>query len=353
MSKPDLLAAVEASHDLKCGSDVWMKQLVDALRPSLDRGLGIFGWCYDARDFRNLKFSNPVFVGTPEKLPEALVGIVNDPSGDVQLTERHYSTPAGSFSASLGLAFTSFQPWRNHAYPIGVKDLLVINAIDPNRQGCAISAPRASRSSVSPARVALLARVAAHIAAAHRLRRRADGVSPATKIEAVLRPSGKLDHAEGSARDRACRIALEEAVRAAERARGRLRRLDPHEAMDSWKAMVQGRWSIVDQFENDGRRYLVAYVNRPIAPRVASLSMLERTVISWAALGHSNKLIAYELGVSASTIAVGLRRAKQKLGVSNTVNLVRLYATLRARPVEVESPFGALDAHAKPRESGP
>jgi hypothetical protein len=95
MPKPDLLSAVEASHDLKSPADVWMKQVVEALRPSLDRGLGIFGWTYDARDFGDLKFSNPVFLGTPERLPEALVGIVNDPNADVQLTEKHYSTPAG------------------------------------------------------------------------------------------------------------------------------------------------------------------------------------------------------------------------------------------------------------------
>jgi DNA-binding CsgD family transcriptional regulator len=337
VTKADLLSAVEASHDMKCSSAAWMKQVVESLQPSLDRGLGVFGWCYDARDFANIKFADAVFLGTPTKLPEALFSIVNDPDNDIQLTERHYSTPAGPFSASLGLDFVRFQPWRRHAYAVGVKDLMVINAMDPNRQGCAISAPRASISSVSRARIVLLARVAAHLAAAQRLRRRTADARRAPRVEAVLSPSGRLDHAEGPARDRASRLALEEAVRAGERARGKLRRLDLHAALDSWKAMVEGRWSIVDQFESDGRRYLIAYVNRPLAPRLATLTVLERTAISWAALGHSNKLIAYELGVSASTIAVSLRRAKQKLGVSNTAGLVRLYANLRAQSVEVES----------------
>jgi DNA-binding CsgD family transcriptional regulator len=37
-------------------------------------------------------------------------------------------------------------------------------------------------------------------------------------------------------------------------------------------------------------------------------------VVTYSAMGRSNKLIAYELGLSPSTVAKHLERARQKLG---------------------------------------
>jgi len=56
---------------------------------------------------------------------------------------------------------------------------------------------------------------------------------------------------------------------------------------------------------------------------VRELSERERQAVSLAALGQSNKLIAYELGVSLSTVSAYLARAAAKLGVSTRVGLVQ------------------------------
>ncbi len=104
------------------------------------------------------------------------------------------------------------------------------------------------------------------------------------------------------------------------------RRRDPRRV---WKALHEGEWSLVDRFERDGRRYYVALPNEP--PTLPSiLTDREARVVSRCGLGHSNKLIAYELGISESSVARALSRASEKLGVASRVELVRRASELLA-----------------------
>jgi DNA-binding NarL/FixJ family response regulator len=65
--------------------------------------------------------------------------------------------------------------------------------------------------------------------------------------------------------------------------------------------------------------------NRGAAPSgLAALSPREGEVLRFACLGHHNKLIAFELGLSSSTVRVLLWRAMRKLGVRSREELVRL-----------------------------
>ena len=48
-----------------------------------------------------------------------------------------------------------------------------------------------------------------------------------------------------------------------ERARTKKERSDPDRALDLWRALVAGEWSLVEKWESDGRRYLAAYRNAP------------------------------------------------------------------------------------------
>jgi DNA-binding NarL/FixJ family response regulator len=135
----------------------------------------------------------------------------------------------------------------------------------------------------------------------------------ALSSEAILRPDGTLEHATPAARSDAARASLRRAALAVDRARGKLRRRDPHEALAIWKGLVAGRWSLVDHFDSDGRRYLIAHRNDPEAPDWRGLTRREQQVLAYATLGHSNKLIAYELGLATSTVSVHLARARAKL----------------------------------------
>jgi DNA-binding NarL/FixJ family response regulator len=181
----------------------------------------------------------------------------------------------------------------------------------------------------------LWTRFAAHLGSALRLRRLHDVLNPESAV-AVLSPNGRLEHAEAEAAASA-RGDLAEAAKAMDRARGKLRRLDPENASALWRAMVVGQWSLVDWFDHDGKRFLLAQENTIPASNVGgetsgkSLTEREHQVVACAAMGHSNKLIAYDLGLSTGTVSVLLARAGRKLGVSGRVALIRAYREQTAR----------------------
>jgi DNA-binding CsgD family transcriptional regulator len=111
-----------------------------------------------------------------------------------------------------------------------------------------------------------------------------------------------------------------------------MRRRDPDEAVELWRGLVAGRWSVVDQFDHDGKRFVVAVPNEP-RPRFTGreLTAREAQVTALAARGHSNKLIAYELGLSVSTVGAYLASAARKLGAPTRASLVRAWADAARR----------------------
>ena len=100
-------------------------------------------------------------------------------------------------------------------------------------------------------------------------------------------------------------------------------------AISLWLGLAAGTWSIVDDFDTDGRRFLVVR-RRSSAALDASrvLTLRERQVARFAGLGHSSKLIAHELGLAESTIAAHLKGAAKKLGCRSRVDLVRVVAAV-------------------------
>jgi hypothetical protein len=139
MPRTALVGAIEHAYEPRHDAASWLAGVIDMLRPSLDRGGGVFGWFYDARDFRNVQFTHPTLRGVDPALLPAILTAYHDPGTTLEMTRRHYATPAGPFSRSLGDAFATFSGWRRHVFPTGVRDLVVLNAIDPDRLGCAIS----------------------------------------------------------------------------------------------------------------------------------------------------------------------------------------------------------------------
>jgi DNA-binding CsgD family transcriptional regulator len=187
--------------------------------------------------------------------------------------------------------------------------------------------------------------MAAHLTSGVRLRRSlgaaevrpAGGAAPSP--EAVLDPTGHALDAVGPARDRAARASLGEAVRLMEKARGRLRRVDPDEALQLWRGLVEGTWSLVEHHESDGKRYLLAHRNEPGAREPNGLTRTERSLLAFAAMGHQNKYISYLLGLSLSAVTSGLRSAQRKLGLSSRGDLIRMFApAVHAAPERAFAP---------------
>ena len=63
--------------------------------------------------------------------------------------------------------------------------------------------------------------------------------------DAILTPAGKVEHAEEGAKAREARDALRRGALAVDRARGRMRRESSDEAIEVWRGLVAGRWSLV------------------------------------------------------------------------------------------------------------
>ena len=82
------------------------------------------------------------------------------------------------------------------------------------------------------------------------------------------------------------------------------------------RSLKSERWTLIGVYERDGKRFAIARSNDVRLPQPAALSPRERQALGVALLGDSNKLIAYELGISASTVGVLLHRAAQSLGAA-------------------------------------
>lgn len=251
-----------------------------------------------------------------------------------EYVRRSWLSPSAS-TASETPGYAEHPGVQQVFHPAGIRDLMVVNALDPVGVGCFIGAPQRAVRSLTARERERWARVASHIRAALRLRLRlaAPQVNPAVSAvpvlpetscarEAVLRPDGHIMHLEAAAETSA--ETLRQAVLAMERARGELR-YDAERALPSWKSMVQARWTLVEDFEADGKRFLVARANGHASVGLERLSPRERQVAACAAMGRSNKEIAYELGLSHSTVRVLLRRACLKLGVRTRDALIAGY----------------------------
>jgi DNA-binding CsgD family transcriptional regulator len=204
--------------------------------------------------------------------------------------------------------------------PLGTfGDSLGVLASDPTGYGCIFFTmhPRATRL---PARtIAAWRRVAAHLVTGYRLvRQRCES------HDAVLSPEGKVLHLEPEVTRKEAEP-LSEAARAIDRARGKLRRTDPDRALALWRGLVDGRWSLVDHFDHDGRRYMVAKRNAPEVLPWQSLTARESQILAFVAQGQTHKIIAYQLGLSPSAVGESLVRARKKVGARSRLDLVSAY----------------------------
>lgn len=324
--KPDWISILENTYRLELGPEMWLKGIVDAVRPWVDEGLGVAGIVYHVSPEGHLThrlthMTHECSAGLQSLVQTGLNGL------DPAFVKRSY--------LSLRVGMSSEVPgWRETptfklGRTIGVVDAIGINGMNPGGTGCCVLAFRAKIGRLSSSRRASLTRVAVHLATAHRLRMRiglALDAEPIARAEAIVDPRGEVQHAVGPATLRPALQALRQAVLDVEHARGKLRHQDPERALVSWKGLVAGRWTLVDHFERGGRRYLLARENEARVPGPATLSRRERQVLAYAAMGHSNKEIAYELGLAHSTVKVLFFRARAKLGTRTRAELLQEFA---------------------------
>ncbi|MBI2390673.1 MAG: helix-turn-helix transcriptional regulator [Deltaproteobacteria bacterium] len=356
----DFVGVIEAAYRHEPDDARWLGGLLDAARSTLDAGFGVLGYFIDAGDLSDVRASSPVIVGQPagsdeivHQILQALqlpaearraIGLLGPPETAEELYARSHTVVSASQvnSAAVWEAIPGVGRWL---HPLGIRDLVAIKTVDLDRRGFVIAAPVAAITTPDARTVTNWARVAAHMAAGDRVRRallRAG--SPLEGAEAILNPDGRFEHAEGAAKEASGRAALRAMALAIEQARGPLRTSNGDEAVSMWTALVEGRWTLLEHFDRGGRRYIVAHRNEPRVRGALALSPREEQVAGYAALGHPVKLIAYELGLSSSTVSEHLATAMDKLGVPTRADLARVWAGANAMPVEAAAP---LDDHER------
>lgn len=187
---------------------------------------------------------------------------------------------------------------------------------------------------VLPARtLAVVRRLGHHVATGLRLQRViSSNALDDPSVEAIFDATGHLQHAAGMARGNDVLGRL----RAAVTARADMANGEQLEGSAAWDALVSGRWSLVDRFDSDGRRFIVAYRNPPgfLDPR--RLTPREEHAAMLVALGRSNKEIAVGLGITESTVANLLAAALGKLGIESRTLLPIFWRDLHGRAYAID-----------------
>ncbi len=329
----DLIHVVERAYRTDAATEAdWLKGAAEAVVALVPEAVGTISYAFDVADSGWIDLRSVTEVNVPSGFGAVLLGgptTAADMGSELQgaLVNQYLTLGIGSLKSILApfLAQAIVRDYyRNAISRHGFTEFLAISATDLTSSGCVIGMPCSRQPALGRSHSVRWGRIATHLAAGFRLYRKLQklrGGDPSRDAEAVLRPDGRVEHATGGAATTVGREALRAAAVAADKARGPMRRRDPDGAVAIWRGLVAGRWSLVDHFDRDGRRYVLAHVNDSATKDPRALTAREREVVGYARRGHSNKLIAYELGLAPSTVGALLTRAMTKLGVSTAVDL--------------------------------
>jgi hypothetical protein len=318
----DPVGVIESAYSREGDTESqWITRIASEVRANLTESTGpLIAWTYQVKPTGQIE---------PASLAEDPVGFAARffpmaVSDDAQAAMAQFYMTAGLGSATRLVSpfpkpSSLFAYFEHTLLSRGFADMLTLNSVDAAGRGCLVGLPVKSAVRLHRSTFTQWARVSVHVASGLRLRHRFSAPkTPAESLstaDAVLTPNGRVEHANGAATSRTARESLKVGAKAIERARGPLRRRDPQEAIEVWRGLVAGLWSLVDHFDSDGRRYILANRNDPTTLDPRALTERERQVLAYAELGQSNKLIAYQLGLSTGTVGVHLGRARAKMRI--------------------------------------
>jgi DNA-binding CsgD family transcriptional regulator len=316
------LQLVELAYDLETEADDWLERLGASLRASVPEAVSCYTFEIDRVDGRMSLGAH--WAEDPEVAALLRQTFAEAPN---ELLDLFYSKPmlaktTGEVLLEAGVPFESTLLPATYS-ALGIADVFAIAAIGPMGRGAVLGMCLSDpRGPGERARVEW-SHVAAHVAASTRLRTQLAGDRALDRATAILHPNGKLEHLEPSASG--VGELLRTAVERIEHARGDAR--STPEALELWQGLVDGRWSLVDHFE-DGRRYYIAIRNPPEAASTRALSRREAQVVAYVASGVGTKATAYALGLEIVTVRGYLHSAMAKLGVQSRAELIGLRTAL-------------------------
>jgi DNA-binding NarL/FixJ family response regulator len=323
LNASNVMRVLDAVYDVEHPREQWLHRILQSAASALDLGTGVGTLLYT--------------ICGPDQLTLNAIDGLNIPAGFRELGSRMHHEPR-----LLPLVIEGYRSVLCCTLPelVGdqallqtvhteyyggfhVADQIVVNGLDCSGEGVALYLFAQQPLQLSSEQRDLLTRLATHLTTGYRLQRQLAARQSSSWIEpsAVLTPDGGIDKLAPCSTGTLEQDALKHAVQERERARSASAGAAVR-AVKAMKGLVSARWTLVDQYERGGKRYVVAHENAPQPREPMALSERERQVVALAALGRSNKFIAYELGLAHSTVRVLMARACAKLGVASRSELI-------------------------------
>jgi DNA-binding CsgD family transcriptional regulator len=321
----DPILLLERNYEPRPDARAWLRSMVphvtSAIEPDGFAGLGYF---LSERGPTDLEFdrSKP---GTEEEAQQVILkGFELATPGELRAVVQAARKPGIS---SLFEVLGDIPSNRWAAAPVRVGDSLAVLVPAAESPTAIFAMNMANVRPLTELERAVWYRIAIHLSAAYRLAGRA--ASPdADDVEAVVSPGGELLDLRGAGRRPEARGILRDAALAIDRARTRRGRADPLAALELWQALLAGRWSLVEHFDSDGRRFLLARRNDPAVSRPPGVTRRQRQVLFYASLGLSNRELGYALGLAENTVSAHVASGLARLGLPNRGELIRISTEL-------------------------
>ena len=324
--------AAHAAYALELDDREWLEHLAGLIGPLMDRGRGVVAFRWRHTDEGGVEPGEMVIDGGQpgdEAMLRALLANL-----DERRAYLAYGAPY-SYRSLSEIArdhptlddLTDDRDMQRIAHDRDLIDFEMLRVDEAAGRGWMFSVLLTDIRDLSETRRMLWERVAAHIAAGARLRKQLAKVDLDQASAVFDTATGRLEVRSLELKHTDRRARLLELIEARQQADSRADD-DPLAAMDLWEGLVTGRWSLLDVVDTDRRAYTVLHENPLEVRSTVELSERERQVAYLVGRGRRIKLIAYELGLSPSTIRSQLRAAMRKLNVDERSGLHRLVASV-------------------------
>lgn len=331
LSSPgDLLGSV---YDLELSEQEWVTQLTRGIGKFIDGGNGTLGCIF--RMGRQVEMPVLKAIEADDEVPAFIqyLRATEQASGGKALDADRF----GSLFAASGMGTLSANRSAEMAYQVFRQEFEVDGVLDAagliiphaeSRSFIFFTSRQKELGAVSerarPRWIELQNHIAAVYDLRHHLRRDAfqetDAVWFNTRGKCV--ESGPV--VSDSIRDR-----LREAVQLRENARLGNTASKRVDLQTYWSNVLSGNWAIVDRFDSDGRRHIIALPVSKAGDNVRGLSDRERQIMDLLGDGLANKVIAYELGISTPAVASHLSHIYGKIGIRDRGAMVQLIRLVR------------------------
>jgi DNA-binding CsgD family transcriptional regulator len=236
---------------------------------------------------------------------------------------------------TTGIGWVSQSRRRAKLSAAVMRNSLNIICIDVDDIGVLISLARPTGATIPQGARRALISLAGHIIPGRRLRDHFNAPGrplPVTAATAFPPPKDRALQGDGEPTLARARQNLQLAARDIERAGATLRD-GTGRILRPLGGVASANCFLVDHFESDGKRFIVALENAPLTSTLSALSPAERTVVAHAARGLSTKEVGYALGITDSTVRVLIMRAARRCGVKTRGDLFKLAEPKEASPL--------------------